>query len=213
MTFKQQLILMVVDKLVIAGLIALIVLWGQKRLEAFRNEQALQKEIAKARVDSLAAGWKALNAWDFAVTRLISRFAVLLRQRLDLRDEAGVDELGLPDVVEIAGWLSTRVAANASLIAEMKMDCDRELQPLIENSLECSHKAKEIMQENRFWFGKELYDHCAHFHAALHQVCNSFEKRDFQALPDHLKLLEKKRQNVLIVLQSVRSLPQHDLND
>jgi hypothetical protein len=71
--FWKSLILMVADKLVIGAIIAVVVYLAQKRLEAFRFEQSLQNEIAKERVQSLANGWKALNAWDFAVTRLIAK--------------------------------------------------------------------------------------------------------------------------------------------
>ena len=122
MTFPQQLLLMIADKLVIAAIIAALVYYAQKNLEKFRSEQSLQNEIAKKRVDSLASGWKALNDWDFAVTRLIARFAGLLRDRLNLADEAGLDELGLPDVEAIANWLALQLQTNRPLIAEIRRD-------------------------------------------------------------------------------------------
>src|SRR5947199_10833492 len=106
MTFKQQFVLMLADKLFVGVIVALVIYFGQKRLEKFRSEQSLQNEIAKERVHSLASGWKALNDWDFVVTRLIAKFAGLLRTRLNLADEAGLDELGLPDVDAIADWLA-----------------------------------------------------------------------------------------------------------
>jgi len=213
MSFSQQLFLMVVDKLIIGGLLAFIVYRAQKRLETFRGEQALQNEIARKRVESLAGGWKALNAWDMAVTDLLSGFAFLLRKRLALDDQSGLDDLGLPDVVAIADWLSLQLKTNDSLIVGIKQDCEHDLKPLIQKSIECANEAKAVMQENRFWFGKALYNHCKQFHASLHQVCIAFENRDFQELPSQLKLLDKKRQNVLTVLQTVRSLPTEEPND
>lgn len=212
-SFWNTLVVMVADKAIIGVVVAVIVYVAQKRLEAFRNEQALQKEIAKKRVESLAFGWQALNAWDMAVTNLIAKFAGLLRKRLLLNDDAGLDELGLPDVGEIAGWLSDQLKENRALIVEIRHDCELDLQPLVQKSIECANAAKDIMQQNRFWFGQELYEHCKHFHAALHQVCVSFEKRDFQALPDQLRLLERKRENVLVVLQTVQTLPPRKLDD
>jgi hypothetical protein len=211
--FWNALVVIVVDKAIIGAIVAVIVYVAQKRLEAFRNEQALQKEIAKKRIESLASGWQALNEWDMAVTNLIAKFAGLLRKRLHLDDDAGLDELGLPDVGEIAGWLSGQLKENSAVIVELRHDCELDLQPLVQKSLACANAAKDIMQQNRFWFGQELYEHCKHFHAALHQVCVSFEKRDFQALPDQLRLLERKRANVLVVLQTVQTLPPRKLHD
>jgi hypothetical protein len=206
MTFKQQLILMLADKLFIGLIVAAVVYLAQKRLEKFRSEQSLQNEIAKERVHSLAVGWKALNDWDFAVTRLIAKFAGLLRRRLDLADEAGLDELGLPDVDAIADWLKKQLETNRPLIAEIKQDCDELLQPLVQESLRCANVAKSAMQENRFWFGKELYDHCKEFHAALHQVCVSFSSKEFERLPPQLKELNDRREDILTALEKVRSL-------
>ena len=206
MTFPQQLLLMIADKLVIAAIIAALVYYAQKNLEKFRSEQSLQNEIAKKRVDSLASGWKALNDWDFAVTRLIARFAGLLRDRLNLADEAGLDELGLPDVEAIANWLALQLQTNRPLIAEIRRDCDDVLDPFVQESMRCSNEAKAVMQENRFWFGKELYDRCKEFHAALHQVCVSFSTKDFDELPSHLRKLNGRREDILTALQKVRSL-------
>jgi len=206
MTFKEHFILMLVDKLFIGLIVGAAVYLSQKRLERFRSEQSLQNEIAQRRVASVADGWKALNDWDFAVTKLIAKFAELLRERLHLADEAGVDELGLPDVDAIADWLAQQLKTDLPLIADLKRDCDEKLKPLVEESINCSKEAKAAMQENRFWFGQELYDHCKQFHAALHQVCVSFSTKHFELLPDQLRALEKRRQNILTVLQTMHSL-------
>lgn len=204
--FLSGLILMLADKLFVGVIILAVLYLSQKRLEKFRSEQSLQNEIAKKRVDSLASGWKALNDWDFAVTQLIAKFAELLRKRLNLADEAGVDDLGLPDVDAIADWLKGQLETNRPLIAEIRRDCDDVLGPFVEKSLRCSNDAKAAMQENRFWFGKELYDRCTEFHAALHQVCVSFSTKDFDALPSHLRKLNDRREDILTALQKVRSL-------
>jgi hypothetical protein len=167
----------------------------------------LQNEIAKERVQSMANGWKALNAWDLAVTHLIAKFAELVRERCGLNDDAGLDELGLPNISAIADWLSEQVKSNSKVLGEIKRDCEEVLKPFLDESIALSNTAKEVMQENRFWFGKELYKHCSHFHAALHQVCVSFAKMDFAVLPAHLKVLDDQRQDVLTVLQRIHSLP------
>jgi len=206
MTFKQQFVLMLADKLFVGVIVALVIYFGQKRLEKFRSEQSLQNEIAKERVHSLASGWKALNDWDFVVTRLIAKFAGLLRTRLNLADEAGLDELGLPDVDAIADWLARQLQTNRPLIAEIKQDCDDVLQPLVEESMRCANEAKAAMQENRFWFGKELYDHCKQFHASLHQVCVSFSSKDFERLPLQLRELNDRREDILTALKLVKAL-------
>jgi hypothetical protein len=122
-------------------------------------------------------------------------------------------KIGLPNIVAIANWLSAQLQSNPEVIADLKRDCEEALKPFLVESAKRANVAKAVMQENRFWFGKELYDHCSDFHAALHKVCVSFEKKDFAALPEQLKVLKKRRQNVLTVLQTVRSLPPEPVND
>jgi hypothetical protein len=63
------------------------------------------------------------------------------------------------------------------------------------------------MQENRFWFGKELYEHCIGFHAALHGICTSFWSNDFEKLEPQLLRLDQERQDVLMTLHDIRLLP------
>lgn len=49
MTFQQQLVLAVVDKLLIGAILALAGFWLNRYLEAFKIQRALQNELVKAR--------------------------------------------------------------------------------------------------------------------------------------------------------------------
>lgn len=71
MTFGQQFLLMLVDKLVITVIVGGALIWVQKKLEAFKASQSLDTEITKQRVDNISEGWKPLKAWDLAISDVI----------------------------------------------------------------------------------------------------------------------------------------------
>jgi hypothetical protein len=212
MTFKQELLLMILDKLVITAIVGLALMWLQKKLEAFKERQSLDTEITKQRVASISKGWKALNAWDLAVSDIICEFARIIREQdPELKPDAGLDELGLPKLTEIVDWLAK--LKNSSALVQIRQQCDRELSKFLEKSDEESKKARLIMQENRFWFGKDLYEHCLRFHAALHGVCTAFGDQDFDKLKSQLLKLDEQRQDVLMTLQGIRTLPHRETQE
>jgi len=53
MTFTQQLVITLVDKLIIAGALVIVGYWLNKRLEAFKTDQAKQLQILRGQQDEL----------------------------------------------------------------------------------------------------------------------------------------------------------------
>lgn len=195
---------MLLEKLVVALIVGGALLWVQKKLEAFKASQSLDTEIAKQRVANIAKGWQSLNAWDQAVTDVICEFVRIVRAQ-NPKLEPGLDDLGLPKLAEIAKWLAGLKGSPA--LEQIRQQCDLKLKELLEKSSEESKKAQIAMQENRFWFGKDLYEHCLGFHAALHGVCTAFFDDDFDKLKLQLLELDNQRQDVLMTLQGIRTLP------
>src|SRR5207244_13106543 len=75
MSFKQQVILMLVDKLIIGLLLAMTAYLASRALESYKKRQALAGEIAKKRVQKIAEVWEHLSEWDFLIEELLRRVA------------------------------------------------------------------------------------------------------------------------------------------
>jgi hypothetical protein len=67
LTFNQQLLLMVIDKAVIALLVLGIVYFGQKKLESYKARQVVWTETTKERLKHIAQEWNEMNKWDCMV--------------------------------------------------------------------------------------------------------------------------------------------------
>ena len=105
---------------------------------------------------------------------------------------------------EIAEWLAK--LKNSEALEKIKNQCDRDLREFLKKSTDESKRARIVMQENRFWFGKGLYEHCLKFHAALHGVCTAFADHDFDKLNSQLVDLDDCRRDVLTTLEEIRML-------
>ena len=71
MTFQQQLLLILVDKLAIGLLLALAGFLFSKILERFKTRQAFQNEIAKQRVSKISEVWAAIYSWEALVSQIV----------------------------------------------------------------------------------------------------------------------------------------------
>ena len=76
MTFKEQLIITIVDKAVIGAVIIIAAHWLAKALERFKSERALANEFAKQRVAKIAEIWTALCTLQEAVIGYLLRRAI-----------------------------------------------------------------------------------------------------------------------------------------
>ena len=75
MTFQEQLILSLFDKLLIGGLIVLIGFAANTILEKIKSNLSLQNEFTKQRLVYIGDVWSSLYAWDDAVQSLINSTA------------------------------------------------------------------------------------------------------------------------------------------
>ena len=76
MTFKEQLIITIVDKAVIGSVIIIAAHWLAKALERFKSERALANEFAKQRVAKIGEIWTALYTLQEAVIGYLLRRAI-----------------------------------------------------------------------------------------------------------------------------------------
>ncbi len=72
MTFCQQLLLTIIDKLAIGFLILLAGYLFNRILETFKSQQAFQNEIAKQRVSKISEVWSELYSWTQSSARLFT---------------------------------------------------------------------------------------------------------------------------------------------
>jgi|SRR5882724_2495470 len=67
MTFREQLLITLVDKAVIGALVVLAGYLLNRALEKFKSERALANEFAKQRLEKIAELWEALYKWEAEV--------------------------------------------------------------------------------------------------------------------------------------------------
>jgi hypothetical protein len=180
LTFNQELALMLIDKAAV-GLVGVGVwIFVQRRLEAYKARQALWTEISKERVEHIASEWNEMNKWDAMVGELY----VHLQQRLEseIPNHTAIDhKRATPELSDTIEFLSH---LNHEKISGLAEECRRALGPEIEKSIQPSLVVSDSLQANRFWMGKELYDHCRKFQAILSNICRSFGTMDFKKLAE-----------------------------
>jgi hypothetical protein len=70
LTFKQQLVLTLLDKGLLALLLAVAAFIGSRLLEKFKATQAVRSETTKARIQAMNTTWAAITGWRaFALAR------------------------------------------------------------------------------------------------------------------------------------------------
>ncbi|HEU4837177.1 MAG TPA: hypothetical protein VFS90_22290 [Pyrinomonadaceae bacterium] len=201
LTFNEELILMLIDKAAI-GLVGVGVwIFVQRKLEAYKAHQALWTEISKERVKHIASEWNEMNKWDAMVGELY----VHLQQRLEGGDpnSTAIDhKRATPELSETIEFLSQLKPEKLS--AGLADECRQALAPEIEKSMQQSVVVSEALQANRFWMGKELYEHCRIFQSILSNICRSFGTMDFKSLARQAIKLKDIREDVLTTLNQIK---------
>jgi hypothetical protein len=121
-----------------------------------------------------------MNKWDAMVGELY----VHLQQRLEseIPNHTAIDhKRATPELSDTIEFLSH---LNHEKISGLAEECRRALGPEIEKSIQPSLVVSDSLQANRFWMGKELYDHCRKFQAILSNICRSFGTMDFKKLAE-----------------------------
>lgn len=203
LTFNQQLTLILVDKLAIGAVIVIVVFVGQWILEAYKGRQALWTEISKERVKHIACEWNEMNKWDAIVGELYFRLRKILEGQLGDQSEGKAQAtIARPELSETIAFLSRLNPKD--IPAGLTAQCKQKLSPLIAESLRQSAAVNRALQANRFWLGKELYEHCRRFQGALANICVSFGTMDFKKLADQAKELDFVREDVLTTIKELK---------
>ena len=71
---------------------------------------------------------------------------------------------------------------------------------MLDDSRSKSQLVNQTIEENRFWLGKDLYEHCKKFQRTLGRICFSFDTNDFQELENEIRILANLREDVLQTL-------------
>jgi hypothetical protein len=141
-----------------------------------------------------------MNKWDAMVGELY----VHLQQRLETEipnHTAIAHKSATPELSDTIEFLSD---LNHEKISELAEECRRALAPEIEKSIQQSAVVSEALQANRFWMGKELYDHCRKFQTILSNICRSFGTMDFKSLAEQAVKLKDAREGVLTTLKRIK---------
>jgi superfamily I DNA/RNA helicase len=199
LTFQQQLTLMLIEKLGIGIIVVVAVLVSQWMIERYKARRGVWTEISKERVKHIADDWNEMNKWDGIVGDLYAKLQSILEKNLKTNRPPS---MGRPELTETISFLSQ---LNLSKIAEgLTEQCKQELKPLIQKSEEQSDVVAKTLLENRFWLGKELYEHCRDYQKTLHKICVSFGNMDFKDLAVLACELNQRREDVLTTLARVK---------
>jgi hypothetical protein len=203
LTFNQQLALMLIDKFAIGLVILIVVFIGQRMLEAYKGKQVLWAEISKERVKHIADEWKEMNTWDSIVGNLFRRLHLILVQHLPYPVTTNPEmKAERPTLADTAKLLA--VWQNQTIPEQLSAMCEKELRPLIDESMKQAEVVNAAVQDNRFWLGKELYNHCEQFRIILHNICVAFDAKEFGELAARADELDAYREDVLTTLRRIK---------
>jgi hypothetical protein len=79
-----------------------------------------------------------------------------------------------------------------------------ELSKRIKQSIKQGVVVEAALQANRFWLGKDLYEHCRGFQVILHRICKAIGGIDLATLKQEIPELEKAREDVLTTLKLMK---------
>jgi hypothetical protein len=204
MSFNEQLAITIIDKLIIGLFIAIVAFGASRLLETYKARQALWTEIAKERVKHIADEWNEMNKWDALVGDMFCKVAEII-----------LGQVPHPERFRCNTLLPLTLAETAKLLSHLQRESihdqnlfnirwNEELVPIIEESVKQSHIVNTAIQTNRFWLGKDLYEHCRTFQMTLSNICVAFGKMNFERLEQEIPRLEEVRQDVLTTIKSIK---------
>jgi len=201
LTFTQQLTLMIIDKLLIGLVILLVVFVGQRLLETYKARQIVWAEASKERIKHIAAEWNEMNVWDCIVGDVLYQIVqILVVQDPTLAKELSSGGLrpGLHETVRVLSHAPTE------RIKELLAAPPETLAVKIKQSIDQGVVVDAALQANRFWLGKDLYEHCRGFQLILHRICRAIGGIDLATLKEEIPKLEKAREDVLTTLKLIK---------
>jgi hypothetical protein len=94
--------------------------------------------------------------------------------------------------------------ASADEIKKLLEKPPESLSRAIDASIAQGKVVDNALQGNPFWLGKDLYEHCRGFQTVLNTICVSIGSLDLATLKREIPKLEKRREDVLSVLQLIK---------
>jgi hypothetical protein len=153
-TFNQQLLLAVVEKLLLGGVLLGVGLWANKRLEAYRGKVALASEVAKKRVEAAARVWRAVadleKEWLHEATVLAGLFYAELRAA-EVPNVPPVLPTGLPARLAAIGQFQA-----VTLPGPAVQRITTAVKPSIDSALGKADAVFALIQQENFWLEPEL---------------------------------------------------------
>ena len=204
MSFREQLALTIIDKLIIGLLLSIVVFWANRLIETYKARQSLWAEIAKERVRHIAAEWNEMNKWDALVGEMFYKVTEILLEQIPNPERFRGETLLPPSLTETANLLSLLRQESIRDPNLFQVRWGEELIPIIKESVKQSDIVNTAIQTNRFWLGKDLYEHCRTFQMTLSNICVAFGKMDFKRLEQEIPRLEEIRQDVLTTVKYIK---------
>jgi len=94
----QRILLLVIDKLVLAGILAWAVLAGQRRLEGYKARQGLKQGLVMLRIDEVAKLCHGLSKIELALDAIETRYwAIIFEQAPIAAKAAPIAQFTTPD--------------------------------------------------------------------------------------------------------------------
>lgn len=145
LTFQEQVVLLIVDKLAIGSIIALVGFIGLRITEKYKARQTLIVEITKTRISKLS------NIWE-RVDRLTRDADALVKRRYDLEREEGCKIISTYPV----GRLTPTQMQELSITVKQRVQ--HEIIPNIEQLLSEYEELSRQISDSYFWVGKRFLD-------------------------------------------------------
>ena len=210
MSFKQQLTLILIDKLIFGLLLAITAYLASRALENYKKQQALAGEIAKQRVQKMAEVWERLSEWDFLVEELIRKVAtVAITQHPEFEThffgrQRNVSKMTpaseVSDALEV---LKVIIPQHYRRNEDFGPDWQAHITPMLNAADGKARVVGSIIRKNQFWLGMKLYSFCRDFEKTLDVLVRSFSAMDLDLLPLLLAELEHLRKDVPTILKEI----------
>jgi hypothetical protein len=159
-SFNEQLIITIVDKLAIGLTIVLVGLFANAILERFKSKQALITELAKIRAGRLSEVWELLYEQEALINKSMMK---AVSYRLSL-------------------WKGAK--DRRDYFKKDFQEAISEALSYIKSSEEIAEKFENALEKNRFWIGEKLFRKCRQHKNMLASFAHDFS----EAFPENKDL-------------------------
>jgi hypothetical protein len=147
MTFEEELVLLVIEKLLLGTVIGLVAYFAARALEHFRTRLSVIAETDKLRIAKIAELWEAFGEAELDLT-----VALEVRRRIVTEERDRLDRDAKMDLF-----------AKRQLPAPAVERIQNEVVPLLQSGLDRVRKLPALVERKRVWAGKTLQEkHLTH---------------------------------------------------